>query len=172
MTKMMGTVAMAIGLVFASPWQTDQETRNACIQRCILEPTLGDSEVQRQEIVSLEREAAHAIQLNNGTFFRRVYSDDFVGTLSHGQLVNKVKFIAAVQNSLVKYDSFVASDIRVRIDQATAIATCAWTTRGTFRDRRFSSQMRVLHVYVNGQSGWHLIASQATHLPPDSDDPL
>ena len=34
-------------------------------------------EMQRQEIINLENEAARAIQTNTGTFFRRVYSDDF-----------------------------------------------------------------------------------------------
>jgi hypothetical protein len=172
MTNLRVSVAMAIGLVFAPAWQTEQEWRNTCMQRCVSQPMPGDPEVQRQEIVSLEREAARAIQLNNGTFFRRVYSDEFTGTLSHGQAVNKQKFIEAVQSTLVKYDSFVASDIRVRIDQETAIATCAWTARGVFRERGFNSQMRVLHVYVNGQRGWQLVASQATHLPPDSENPL
>ena len=46
-------------------------------------------EMQRQEIINLERETARAILLNNGTFFRRVYADDFAGTLSHGQTVDK-----------------------------------------------------------------------------------
>jgi hypothetical protein len=172
MTNIRGTMAMAIGLVLASPWQTEQEWRSTCIQRCVNQPVPQDPEAQRQEIVSLEREAARAIQLNNGTFFRRVYSDEFSGTLSHGQIVNKQKFIEVVQNPLIKYDSFIATDIRVRIDQETAIASCAWTARGVFRGKRFSSQMRMLHVYVNGQSGWHLVASQATHLPPESEDPL
>jgi hypothetical protein len=172
MTKIRGTVAMAIGLVLAPFWQADQESRNACIQRCVVEPTHDEPEVQRQEIVSLEKEAARAIQLNNGTFFRRVYSDDFIGTLSHGQAVNKQKFLEAVQSPLVKYDSFVATDIRVRVYQETAVVTCAWTARGIFKDKRISSQIRVLHIYVNGQGGWQVVASQATHLPPDSDDPL
>ena len=129
-------------------------------------------EMQRQEIVNLENETARAIQLNNGTFFRRVYSDDFVGVLSHGQSVNKLKFIDIVQSTSVKYETFIATDIRVRLYQETAVATCAWSARGIKGGKHISSQMRVLHVYVNGQRGWQLVASQATHLPPDSDDPL
>ena len=172
MSKMMATAALAFGLALASPAQTEQEARSACIQRCVAEPAGGDPELQRQEIVSLEREAAHAIQLNDGTFFRRVYSDDLVATLSHGQVVNKQKFIGAVQNPLIKYESFVASNINVRIYRETAVATCAWTGRGIFRDKPINSQMRVLHVYVNSQRGWQLVSSQATYLPPDSENPL
>jgi hypothetical protein len=157
MTKFVVFIALLLAFLPSSFAQDDQPP---------------NPEMQRQEIVNLENETARAIQLNNGTFFRRVYSDDFVGTLSHGQPVNKLRFIEAVQTPLVKYDSFIATDIRVRLYQETAVATCAWTARGTFREKRFNSQMRVMHVYINGQRGWQVVASQVTHLPPDSEDPL
>jgi hypothetical protein len=129
-------------------------------------------EMQRQEIVNLENETARAIQLNNGTFFRRVYSDDFVGVLSRGQAVNKLKYIELVQSTSVKYETFVVSDIRVRLYQETAVASCAWSARGIVEGKHVSSQIRMIHVYVNGQRGWQVVASQATFLPPASDIPL
>jgi len=129
-------------------------------------------EMQRQEIINLENEAARAIQTNAGTFFRRVYSDDFSGSLSHGQIVNKAQFIDSVQTPDVKYDSFNASDITVRIFKDAAIATCLWSARGTYKQERFTSQMRVIHVYINGPRGWHVIAGQITLLPPGAQQPL
>jgi hypothetical protein len=136
------------------------------------EPLPPNPEMQRQEIINLENEAARAIQTNSGTFFRRVYSDDFIGTLSHGQPVNKALFIEAVQTPDVKYESFNASDISVRLYQETAVATCLWSWRGTFRGQRISSQLRAIHVYVNGPRGWHVVAGQTTILPPDVQQPL
>jgi hypothetical protein len=129
-------------------------------------------EMQRQEIINLESEAARAIQQSNGTFFRRVYSDDFSGTLSHGQPVNKALWIDAVQSALIKYDTFIASDIKVRIYQDTAVATCMWSSRAVYRGQRISSQMRVVHVYVNSPRGWHVVGGQATLLPPNVEQPL
>ncbi len=108
MIKITGMVALAIGLLLAPSWQSQEIWRDACIQRCVAQPMLGDPEVQRQEIVSLEREAARAILLNNGTYFQRVYSDDFAGTLSHGQQVNKTQWIDVIQSPAVKYESFNA----------------------------------------------------------------
>jgi hypothetical protein len=132
----------------------------------------ANPEMQRQEIVNIESETARAILLNNGTFFRRVYSDDFVGTLSHGQAVDKSQMVQAVQSADVKYDSFVATDIKVRIYQDIAVATCLWSSRGAFHGQHFNSQMRVTHVYVNGRRGWQVIAGQSTALPPDAHQPL
>ena len=155
----MGKALALLVLGLALAWQLPEE-----------QPV--NPELQRQEIVNLEGEAARAIQTNSGTFFRRVYNDDFSGSLSHGQIVNKALFIDAVQTADVKYDSFNASDINVRIFQDTAIATCLWSARGVFKQERFTSQMRVMHVYINGPRGWHVIAGQITLLPPGAQQPL
>src|SRR5215470_15339074 len=109
-----------------------QEPSMTAEERARREREAAQAEIERQEILNLEREAARAIQLNNGTFFRRVYSDDFTGILSHGQPVNKTTFLEAVQTTEVKYDSFNASDIAIRIYEDTAIATCLWSARGIF----------------------------------------
>ena len=61
--------------------------------------------------------------------------------------------------------SFVASDIKVRMFQDTAVVTCLWSSRGTQGLRQFSRQWRVTHVYVYGQRGWKTVASQETLLP-------
>jgi hypothetical protein len=132
----------------------------------------ANPELQREEIVNLETEAARAIQTNAGTFFRRVYADDFAGTLSHGQIVNKGSFINAVQNGEVKYDAFIASDVSVRLFRDAAVATCLWSARGTYREQRFNSQMRVLHVYINTPHGWRVVSGQITLLPPGGQQPL
>jgi hypothetical protein len=166
MIKIRGTVALAVGLLLAPSWQA-QSWRDACIQRCDIESVLGDQEVQTQEIVSLEREAAHAIQLSNGTFFRRIYSDQFAGTLSHGQQINRDQWIAAIESPSVKRESFSVTDIKVHIFQETAVATCLWSSRFILNGQHLSSQLRAIHVYINTPNGWHVVSGQTTNLPPD-----
>ncbi len=149
MTKIAWIGALAIALVLAPSWQAQESWREVCIQRCVSQPALGDPEMQRQEIVSLEKEAARAIQSSSGTFFYRVYSDDFAGTLS-----------------------FIASDIKVRVFRETAVATCLWSARSIGKGQRISSQIRAVHFYVNTPGGWHVVSGQATNLPPDVHQPL
>jgi hypothetical protein len=132
----------------------------------------AQAEMNREELVNLENEAAHAIQLNNLTFFRRVYSDDFAGTLSHGQSVNKAGFLETLQNPEMKYVSFVASDITIRTYDETAVTTCMWSMRGTYKGKSIATQMRVMHVYVNSTRGWRVVAGQVTSLPPLVEQPL
>ena len=163
---------LVIGLAFAPTLQPQTPAQYECISRCMAPAYLENPEMQRQEIVILEKEAAHAIQLSDATFFRRVYSDDFIGTLSHGQPVNKSSFIDAVQSPGTKYESFQASDAKVRIFQNTAVATCLWSSRSIVNGQRVNSQMRVLHVYLNGPGGWRVVAGHATILPPGGQQPL
>lgn len=125
----------------------------------------AEREVQHQELLNLEQETVHALQWNATTFFRRVYSDDFIATFPSGRSLDKQAFLASVENSDAKYFSFIASDVRVRIFQDTAVVTCLWSARGTRDGRSFSRQSRVIHVYIHGQRGWIGIASQETILP-------
>ena len=124
-----------------------------------------DREVKQEELVNLEKETARALQWNTGTFFRRVYGEDFVGILPSGQIMDKAGWIAAIERSDIKYSTFIATDIRVRMFQDTAVVTCLWSSSGTHGGHSFSRQFRVTHVYVYGQRGWQAVASQETLLP-------
>lgn len=173
MIKFLAIAVVTVGLLIGQGLSQQDERaaeRNDCIKRCITQPY--DPELRRQEIVSLEREAGRAIQLRNGAYFHRVYSEDFAGTLSHGQQVNKVQWIALVQSDADKYDAFHASDIKVQIYQDMAVATCLWSSRFSLKGQQLGHQMRAIHVYLNGASGWHVVSGQITNLPPDVGQPL
>jgi len=163
MCKLLALVVL--GLTLFPAWgQPQSKYQNECIQRCLEVP--ADPDLERQEIVNLEKEAAHAIQLSDATFFLRVYSEDFSGTLSHGEAVDKNAFVRAVQSTKVKYEAFNVSDLKVHIYRDTAVATCMWSSRAIVNGQSVSSQMRVMHIYVNGGSGWRVVAGQASALPP------
>jgi ketosteroid isomerase-like protein len=130
-----------------------------------LQETARENEAKQEELVNIEHETARALQWNNGSLFRRIYGDDFVGILPSGQIKDKTGWIASIENSSIKYTSFIASDVRVRLFQDTAVVTCLWSTRGTREGQPFSRQLRVTHVYIYGQRGWQAIASQETLLP-------
>jgi hypothetical protein len=124
-----------------------------------------EKDTKQEELVNLEKETVRALQWGTGTFFRRVYGEDFVGILPSGLILDKARWIEAVENSGVQYSSFIASDIRVRMFEDTAVVTCLWSSRGTKNGKAFSRQSRVTHVYVYGQRGWQAVSSQETLLP-------
>jgi|GEM_PF-1874879 len=124
-----------------------------------------EKEVKQDELVNIEKDTVRALETNSVMLFRRVYGEDFVGILPTGQVLDKAAWIAAVQNSNARYSSFVASDIRVRMFEETAVVTCLWSAHGTRNGHSFSQQSRVTHVYVWSQRGWQAIASHETMLP-------
>jgi ketosteroid isomerase-like protein len=124
-----------------------------------------DKEIKQDELVNLEKDTAHALQSNSGALFRRIYGDDFVGILPSGQVLDKAGWIATIEDPSTRYSMFVASDIRVRMFEETAVVTCLWSSRGTKNGRTFDRQLRVTHVYIYGQRGWQAIAGQETLLP-------
>jgi hypothetical protein len=125
----------------------------------------AQAEIQREELLNLAQETARAIQLHNGTFFNRVYTDDFLGTSPSGSSIDKAGVISSVQNNPAKYTSFVASDIQIRIYQDTAVTMCLWSSRGTYQGAPFFKQSRVTTVYLYGVGGWKAVARQETQLP-------
>lgn len=141
------------------------QTQSAPLSAAELRELAQEKEVKQEELTNLEQETARAMQWNTGTFFRRVYGDDFEGILPSGQVLNKAAWISALENSSVKYSSFVASDIRVKMFEETAVVTCLWSARGVRNGHAFAKQSRVTHVYVYGQRGWQAVASQETLLP-------
>ena len=125
----------------------------------------AEAEIQREELLTLQKETVRAIQLHNSTFFNRVYSDDFIGTSPSGASIDKASVVTGVQTSAVNYSSFVATDIKVRVYQNTAVTMCLWSSRGTYQGASFSRQSRVTTVYVYGLGGWKVVARQETQLP-------
>ncbi|MGB9430837.1 MAG: nuclear transport factor 2 family protein [Candidatus Acidiferrum sp.] len=130
-----------------------------------LRETAKENEAKQEELINLEMVTARAMLWNNGALFRRIYGEDFIGILPSGQVKDKEGWIASIENSGVKYTSFIASDIRVRMFQDTAVVTCMWSSRGMRGGQPFSKQLRVTHVYIYGQRGWQAVASQETLLP-------
>ena len=132
-----------------------------------LKERAAQEEMQRQELVTLQSETVRAIQMNNTAFFRRVYSDDFIGTAPGGRVLDKPGLLAVLQSTsaTTKYTAFVATDIRVRIYESTAVVTCLWSSRGVSEGHNFTRQSRVTTVYINGLRGWQAVASQETQLP-------
>jgi hypothetical protein len=161
---------IGLGLTPGQLAQDVYERRAACMDICMRERPNPD--LQREEVIAMERETARAIQLKNPAFFNRVYSDDFSGISSRGETINKSGLLAALQQPDISYESFSAARIKVRIYRDTAVATSLWSIRLVLKGQHVSSQMQVTHVYVYGTSGYQAVSSQISLLPPYISLPL
>ncbi len=125
----------------------------------------AEAEMHREELVNLVQDTARAVKLKNPSFFHRVYGEDFFGTAPNGMMMDKAALMNYIEHAPATYETFVVSDVRIRIFQDTAVITSVWSARGTQAGHVFSRQSRVMQVFVYGQRGWQAVASQETLLP-------
>jgi hypothetical protein len=125
-------------------------------------------EMQRQELVNLEKENARAIQLHNPTFFRAAYSDDFHGISRYGETVSKAGIIRELQSLPLEFDSVVSSDAQVRMFRDAAYVLSLRSEVGRANGKKFYNQYRILRVYVNTPRGWRIVSQLETRLVTDA----
>jgi ketosteroid isomerase-like protein len=125
----------------------------------------ADVEMHRQELDLFANETVRAVQLRDPAFFRRIYSDDYLGTAPNGMVMDRAALIASIQNSPATYATLIATNVRIRVFQDTAVITSVWSARGTQDGHSFSRQSRVIQVFVYTQGGWRVVAGQETLLP-------
>jgi len=124
-------------------------------------------EMQRQELINLEKENARAIKLHNPTFFKAAYSEDFHGVSRYGEVVNKAVMVKQLESMPLEFDSVVSSDAQVRMFRDTAYVLSLRSEIGRRNGKAFYNQFRILRVYVNTPRGWKIVSELETKLATD-----
>jgi uncharacterized protein (TIGR02246 family) len=88
-------------------------------------------------------------------------ADDLVYTHAGGQVQTKSEYIAAVMKGPPHYESMTYSDMKIRLYGKTAVLTA-------FADVKLTNQpafrVRTLHVYVENNGRWQLVAHESTRV--------
>jgi hypothetical protein len=121
-------------------------------------------EMQRQELINLEKENARAIKLHNTTFFKATYSEDFHGVSRYGEVVNKEVMVREVETMPFEFDSVVSSDPQVRMFRDTAYVLSLRSEVARLNGKKVYNQFRILRVYVNTPRGWKIVSQLETKL--------
>ncbi|HSC44603.1 MAG TPA: nuclear transport factor 2 family protein [Candidatus Acidoferrum sp.] len=124
-------------------------------------------EMQRQELINLEKENARALQLHNTTFFKSVYSEDFTGVTRFGETLNKLGILREVQTMPQEFESVVSTDAQVRVYRETASVLSLRSEVGRLNGKKFYNQFRVLRLYINTSRGWRVVSQLETRLAND-----
>ena len=121
-------------------------------------------EMQRQELINLEKENARAIKLHNVTFFKAAYSDDFHGVSRYGETVGKLGVVREIESLPLDFDSVVSTDHQVRLFRDSAYVLSLRSEVGRADGKRFYNQFRILRLYVNTPRGWKVVSQLETKL--------
>ena len=124
-------------------------------------------EMVRQELINLEKENARGIKLHNTTFFKSVYSEDFMGVTRYGEVLDKAGVLREIQGMPQEFDSVVSSDPQVRMFRDTASVLSMRSEVGHWNGKKFYNQYRILRVYIRTPRGWKVVSQLETMLSGD-----
>ena len=127
----------------------------------------ANPEMQRQELINLEKENARAIKLHNVTFFKAAYSEDFHGVSRYGETLTKLGIVHEVESLTLEFDSVVSTDQQVRLFRDAAYVLSMRSEVGRMNGKKFYDQFRVLRVYINTPRGWKIVSQLETKLLTD-----
>jgi len=139
----------------------------AGVSRAQEEEVPVNPEMQRQELINLEKENARAIKLHNVTFFKAAYADDFHGVSRYGESVSKQGIVHEVESLALDFDSVVSTDHQVRLFRDAAYVLSLRSEVGRTAGKKFYNQYRILRVYVNSPGGWKIVSQLETKLATD-----
>jgi hypothetical protein len=113
----------------------------------------------------LVREAAEgwyrAAVKQDAAALNELLADDLTYTHAGGQVQTKSEYIAAVMKGPPHYESMTYSDMKIKVYGKTAVLTAyadvKLVNRPVFR-------VRTLHVYVENNGHWQLVAHESTRL--------
>jgi hypothetical protein len=125
-------------------------------------------EMQRQELVNLEKENARGIKLHNPTFFKSAYSEDFHGVSRYGEVAKKIAVVREVESIPFKFDSLVSSDHQAKMFRDAAYVLRMRSEVGHANGKKSYNQFRILRVYVNNTHGRKVFSQLETKLPTDA----
>lgn len=123
---------------------------------------LSDSQV----IWYLEQDWNEAIWKKDRAWFEKNFASDFSSISgTSGQLMNKAEDIADTTGPGVTYDLVETTDVNVRVDGNTAIATGVFRTKGKdARGTAFDQRFRYTDVWIKRDGRWVAWSSQGTPL--------
>jgi hypothetical protein len=115
-----------------------------------------------QQLIQLEREWSRADFRQEVPAIKRLIAEDWTGTTSRGQILNRSQMLDEVLAVKAEGDSSI-SDTRVRVYGKTAIVTGLLTTNNPPTTGE-AIRKRFTDVWLNTKAGWRCIASHGSYV--------
>ena len=95
----------------------------------------------------------------------RIITDDFILIeVMGGSEITKPSLLAAMRSGQLTFGPIEPADVRVRTYQNTAVITGRTQMNGQFGATPFATESRYMHVYVEQEGRWRLVAAQGTQV--------
>ena len=109
-------------------------------------------------------ETHHQAVLNRDiATLERIWGDEYTYTDINGNFLTKAQRIANIQSGATRINtSVLEEDHTVRMYGNVAVVQSYFTLQGQYSGQGTQGRLRSLHVWVNREGQWQLVAQQAT----------
>ena|SRR5271165_2619103 len=94
----------------------------------------------------------------------RTTTDDYTITRDNGVVRTKAETLQGIKDGTTKFDSFVVSDVLVRVYGEAAVVTFHGDIHGSRAGKDMSGQFREVRVFVKRGGAWRAVMAQRTRI--------
>ena len=117
-----------------------------------------------EELLKFEEEFTQAVAANDVGAIGRFVADDWVIVDADGSVIDRLRFISAIESGALTHESMESTDVAVRVHGDTAVATGVTTSKGQFMGQSFTTRERATDVLVRLDGRWLCVFSQLTRV--------
>ena len=118
------------------------------------------------ELLAFEREFTQAVVDNDVAAIGRFVADAWVIVDAEGNVIDRSRFLGAIDSGALTHESMESTDIEVRTFAETAVVTAITTSKGQFMGQAFATRERATDVLVRMDGRWLCVFSQLTRVAP------
>jgi hypothetical protein len=125
---------------------------------------LYDSRSRETQIIALEHLWNEAQVNRDGRALAGMIGDKFVNTEWDGEVSDRGKVLADIDDPSFKAISLNIQDVKVNLFQNTAVVTGIYRAKGTYQGRPYDHVGRFTDTWVSQDSKWVCVASHTSLL--------
>jgi hypothetical protein len=118
----------------------------------------------KQELVQIENELIDALLKRDASVFERFLDKEYIFTDSGGNVHFKSDVLGYLKSCDLINETYLLSDLRVRLYGKTAVVTGRSKTKWRASDDGAIDQDRFTDVFVKRNGRWYLVAGQTTRI--------
>jgi ketosteroid isomerase-like protein len=117
-----------------------------------------------EELSTFEQEFNQAVAANDAAAIGRLVADDWVIVDADGTVIDRSRFISAIESGALTHESMESTDLEVRVHGDTAVVTGITTSKGQYLGEGFTTRERATDVLVRLDGRWLCVFSQLTRV--------
>jgi len=117
-----------------------------------------------EELSTFEQEFTQAVAANDAAAIGRLVADDWVIVDADGTVIDRSRFISAIESGALTHESMESTDVEVRVHGDTAVVTGITTSKGQYLGEGFTTRERATDVLVRLDGRWLCVFSQLTRV--------